>query len=307
MRGGVVTRIPVYIVVTPARNESQFIELTIQSMLAQTVRPLKWIIVSDGSTDGTDDIVKRYSRQHDWIELLRMPEREERHFAGKANAFNAGRTRVEELPYEVIASLDADITFDRDYFSFLLEKLAAEPMLRLVGTPFSETSGETYDYRFVSVEHVSGACQVFRRECFKAIGGYVPVRGGAIDTIAAITARMKGWKTRTFTDKVCLHHREMRTPQLGPIQARFRFGVEDLAIGNHPGWELFRSVYQMTKKPFVLGGLALGEGYLWETVMGRKRPVSRELVAFHRREQIQRLKWNPSESAFRRRVRATAK
>ena len=284
------TRIPAYVVVTPARNEAQFIELTIQSMLAQTVRPSKWIIVSDGSTDGTDEIVKRYTAQHGWIELLRMPEREERHFAGKVHAFNAGQARVAELAYEAIVSLDADITFESDYFSFLLEKLTADPMLGLVGTPFRETSGETYDYRFVSVEHVSGACQVFRRECFETIGGYVPVKGGSIDHIAVITARMKGWKTRTFTDRTCLHHREIGTAQRGPIQARFKFGAKDYAIGNHPAWELFRCVYQMTKKPFVLGGLALGAGYLWASVRRAERPVSRELVGFHRWEQMRRLK-----------------
>jgi biofilm PGA synthesis N-glycosyltransferase PgaC len=285
-----VTRIPAYVVVTPARNEAQFIELTIQSMLAQTVRPLKWIIVSDGSTDRTDDIVKRYTTQHNWIELLRMPEREERHFAGKVYAFNAGRARVEELPYEVIVSLDADISFDNDYFRFLLEKLAADPMLGLVGTPFAETSGETYDYRFVSIEHVSGACQVFRRECFQAIGGYVPVKGGAIDNIAVIAARMKGWKTRTLTGRVCIHHREMGTAQRGPLRARFRFGAKDYSIGNHPLWELSRMVYQMTRKPFLFGGLALGAGYFWASVRRSDRPITREFMAFHRHEQMQRLK-----------------
>jgi biofilm PGA synthesis N-glycosyltransferase PgaC len=285
-----VLKLPTYVVVTPARNEAQFIELTIQSMLAQTVRPLKWVIVSDGSTDATDDIVKRYASQNNWIELIRMPEREERHFAGKVYAFNAGRARVEGLPYGVIASLDADISFDNDYFRFLLEKLAADPMLGLVGTPFAETSGETYDYRFVNVEHVSGACQVFRRECFEAIGGYIPVKGGAIDHIAVITARMKGWKTRTFTERVCIHHRVMGTAQRSLIQARFKFGAKDFAIGNHPGWELFRCIYQMTRKPFVLGGLALGGGYILASMRGAERPVSRELVAFQRREQMQRLK-----------------
>src|SRR5580693_8159504 len=141
--------------------------MTIQSMVAQTVLPLKWVIVSDGSTDGTDEIVLRYRERHDWIDLIRMPERSERHFAGKVFAFNAGRASLTDIPYEVIVSLDADITFDNDYFRFLLERLAADPALGLVGTPFRETSGETYDYRFVSIEHVSGACQVFRRKCFE--------------------------------------------------------------------------------------------------------------------------------------------
>ncbi len=283
-------KLPSYVVVTPARNEARSIEMTIQSVVAQTARPLRWVIVSDGSTDATDDIVKKYAAVHDWIELVRMPEREERHFAGKVYAFNAGQARVKELPYEVIVSLDADITFDENYFSFLLEKLVADPALGLVGTPFRETSNEVYDYRFVSIEHVSGACQVFRRECFEGIGGYVPVKGGAIDNIAVIAARMKGWKTRTFTEKVCIHHREMGTAQRGVLHARFKFGAKDYAIGNHPAWELFRTLYQTTKKPFLVGGLALGAGYLWATVRRAERPVSRELMAFHRREQMERLK-----------------
>jgi poly-beta-1,6-N-acetyl-D-glucosamine synthase len=283
-------KLPAYVVVTPARNEARSIEMTIQSMVAQNVRPLKWVIVSDGSTDATDEIVERYAAVHEWIQLLRMPEREERHFAGKVHAFNAGQGSVQGLPYRVIASLDADITFEPDYFSFLLEKLVADPALGLVGTPFREGANDTYDYRIVSIEHVSGACQVFRRECFEAIGGYVPVKGGAIDNIAVISARMKGWKTRTFTEKVCLHHREIGTAQRGAVHARFRFGAKDYAIGNHPAWELFRVVYQMTKKPLLRGGLALGAGYLWASIRRADRPVSGELMAFHRREQMNRLK-----------------
>ncbi len=284
-------KLPLYAIVTPARNEARSIEMTIRSVVAQTVLPLKWVIVSDGSTDDTDAIVRNYADRHAWIELVRMPERQERHFAGKVYAFNAGVERFRNLPYEVIASLDADITFEEGYFAFLLQKLAADPSLGLVGTPFREnSSSEIYDYRFVSIEHVSGACQVFRRECFEAIGGYVPVKGGAIDNIAVITARMKGWKTRTFTDMTCLHHREMGTAQAGLLHARFKFGTKDYAIGNHPVWELFRSVYQMIRRPFVLGGLALGAGYFWAFARRANRPVSRELMAFHRKEQMQRLR-----------------
>ncbi len=282
-------KLPSYVLVTPARNEAQFIESTIQSVLTQTTLPLRWVIVSDGSTDGTDEIVKKYSSQYKWIRLLRMPERKERNFAGKAHAFNAGHAEVEDLPYAAIASLDADITFERDYFSFLLEKLSTDPKLGLVGTALRELSEESYNYRYVSIEHVSGACQLFRRECFEAIGGYIPVKGGSIDHIAVVTARMKGWKTRTFIDKTCVHHREMGTAQCGPIRAKFRYGAKDYAIGNHPVWELFRSVYQMTKKPFVLRGMALGVGYIWAAVRRVDRPVSKEFIAFNRREQLHRL------------------
>jgi len=293
--------LPTYVLVTPARNEAQFIELTMKSVLAQTVRPLKWVIVSDGSTDGTDDIVSKYAVHHPWVDLVQMPERRDRNFAGKVHAFNAGYARIADLQYDVIANLDGDVSFDESYFSFLLEQMVEDPRLGLVGTAFRDPSGETYDYRFVSIEHVTGTCQVFRRQCFEDIGGYVPVKTGAVDSIAVITARMKGWKTRTFTEKVCFHHRGFGTAEQSVLRARFKNGAKDYAVGNHPIWELFRAVYQTTKKPFVVGGLMLACGYTWSLIRRVARPVSPELVAFHRREQMGRLRdFVKSNLRFRR-------
>src|SRR4051812_46470791 len=122
-------KLPPYVLITPARNEIQFIELTIRSVVGQTLRPLKWVIVSDGSTDGTDDIVRRYAASYSWIEVVRMPERRDRNFAGKVHAFNAGYERVKGLEYAAIGSLDADISFGTDYFAFLLQKLLEHPRL----------------------------------------------------------------------------------------------------------------------------------------------------------------------------------
>jgi poly-beta-1,6-N-acetyl-D-glucosamine synthase len=278
-----------YVIITPARNEAAFIELTLKSVTSQTVPPLKWVIVSDGSTDGTDEIVKKYSDVYKWIELVSVPPRKERHFAGKVHAFNAGYEKVKGLAYDYIASLDADISFDEGYFAFLLGKLDANPKLGLVGTPFSEGNFK-YDYRYVSIEHVSGACQFFRSQCFEEIGGYVPVKGGGIDHIAVITARMKGWQTRTFTEKICVHHRDMGKAQHNQLFYRFKNGQEDYALGGHPLWELFRVPYQMSKSPFVLGGLMILAGYGWSMIRRIKRPVSDEFVKFRRHEQMQRLK-----------------
>jgi biofilm PGA synthesis N-glycosyltransferase PgaC len=279
-----------YILVTPARNEVRFIESLITSVVVQTVRPIKWVIVSDGSTDGTDEVVIKYSSEYSWIELIRMPHRSGRDFAGKVHAFNAGYARIRNLQYDAIGSVDADISFDSDYFAFLLTKLTEDPCLGLVGTPFEDGSHKTYDYRFTSIEHVSGACQLFRRECFEQIGGYVPVKAGGIDQLAVLAARMKGWKTRTFTEKVCQHHREMGTAVRGELAARFSQGIKDYAFGSHPIWELFRFAYQMTRRPMLLGGLALGSGYFWAAVQRLERPIPGEMVAFRRNEQMLRLK-----------------
>ena len=282
--------LPTYVLITPVRNEARFIELTAKSVVAQTVLPLKWIVVSDGSTDGTDEIVRRYTTEHPWIELFRMPERRERHFAGKVHAFHRGYEGSKDLKYEVIASLDGDISFDEDYFSFLLHKLADDPALGLVGTPFKNGSNATYDYRFVNIEHVSGACQVFRRACFEEIGGYKPVKAGCIDHIAVVSARMKGWKTRTFTERICLHHREMGSAEQNMLMARLKNGQKDYSIGNHPVWELFRVIYQMSRRPIIIGGMMLSCGYIWAMIRREQRPVPEDLVAFVRREQMQRLK-----------------
>src|SRR2546426_10638639 len=114
--------LPTYALVTPARNEADNIERTIRSMIAQTAKPLKWAIVSDGSIDGTDDIVRRYAAEHGWIELIRAPERKERNFAGKVQTFNLGYARLKEIGSDLVGNLDADLSFEPDFFEFLLGK-----------------------------------------------------------------------------------------------------------------------------------------------------------------------------------------
>ncbi len=278
-----------YVLVTPARNEAAFLEQTIKSVVAQTQRPLKWVIVSDGSTDGTDDIAARYCREHAWMELIRTPERKERHFAGKVHAFRAGQERLTGLAYEVIGNLDADITFDPDYFSFLMDKFAGDPQLGVAGTPFREGDFQ-YDYRFVSSEHVSGACQLFRRACFEAIGGYTPLAVGGIDLVAVTTARMRGWRTRSFAEKVCFHHKKTQAGAHSRLKSTFKSGYHDYLMGVSLTWQLSRSAYQMTKPPYIVGGSALLAGFLWAVAKRAKRPVSDEFVAFRQSELSRRLK-----------------
>ena len=279
-----------YVLVTPARNEAAFIERTIQSVIAQTVLPLRWVIVSDGSTDGTDEIVERYIPGRPWLELIKLPPGRARDFAAKVVAFNAGYGRVKDLPYDVIGNVDADISFGEDFFAYLLGQFETIPRLGVAGTHYLEGDFHSFRDSYINPDHVNGQCQLFRRKCFEEIGGYVPIKGGGIDWVAVTTARMKGWTTRSFGDRTFHHHRKMGTAGGSELRARFHYGRKDYFLGGHPVWQVFRSTFQLTKRPYIFGGLALMAGYLSGWLTGHERPVSPQLMKFHRAEQIARLK-----------------
>jgi glycosyltransferase involved in cell wall biosynthesis len=278
-----------YVLITPARNEADFIELTLKSVVAQAAPPVKWVIVNDGSTDGTEDIVRKYAECHPWIDLVEMPERRERHFGGKAAAVNAGRERVAGLDYDVIGNLDADVSFEPDYFEFLMGRFAGNDRLGVAGTAFREEN-VSYNYEFVGIEHVSGMCQMFRRQCFEEIGGYQLIKSGGIDLIAVLSARARGWETRTFVEKAFTHHRSQGRALHTGLHERLHVGRKDYLLGNHPVWEIFRSIYQMRHKPYVIGGLLILSAYTWNLVRGVKRTIPNDLMALRRNEQMNRLK-----------------
>lgn len=276
-----------YVLITPARNEESTISKTIESVTAQTVLPKKWVIVSDGSADGTDAIVKKYAKEHEWIELIRMDERKDRSFAAKAACFNTAYERVKKTSYDIIGNLDADISFDADYFEFLLSKFAEDPAIGCAGTRYMEENNEVANY---SYQDVAGQCQMFRRECLADVGGYFPSKYGGVDWIAVRMARMNGWKTITFNDRTFFHHRLMSSAEANKWVARIRTGRKDYVLGNHPLWQVLRVMYQLTRRPYVIGGLLLLYGYLHSMFTRVDRPIPAKLIAFHRQEQMQQLK-----------------
>lgn len=282
--------LPSYVLVTPSRNEEALLEKTIESVVRQTVLPAKWVIVNDGSTDSTGVIAESYAAKYDWIEVANRPVRKERNFAAKVHAFNAGKERLGDVEYQIIGNLDSDVLLDADHFEFLLSKFTDDLRLGVAGTVFTEEGGySSATDSFEGENHVSGQCQLFRRECFEEIGGYFANKAGGIDWIAVTTARMKGWKTRSFREKSFFHHRHLGTAERSKFAATFSYGEKDYYLGGHPVWELFRVTYRMTKRPFLIDGLALGLGYGWAMLRRRKRSVSKELMAFHRKEQMRKL------------------
>jgi biofilm PGA synthesis N-glycosyltransferase PgaC len=285
------TALPKYVLVTPSRNEGAFIEKTLESVVRQTVPPAKWVIVNDGSTDETGTVAAKYAEKYAWIEVVNLPVRRERNFAAKVNAFNAGQERMRDVDYELIGNLDSDVSLEEDHFEFLLLKFKDDARLGVAGTVFKEESG--YNSETDSSEgqlHVAGQCQLFRRQCFEEIGGYFANKAGGIDWIAVTTARMRGWKTRSFREKSFFHHRHLGTAERSVFAAAFSYGEKDYYLGGHPIWELFRVAFRMLKPPYFIEGFALGLGYGWAAVHRLPRPISKELMAFHRREQMRKLK-----------------
>jgi biofilm PGA synthesis N-glycosyltransferase PgaC len=280
-----------YILITAARNEEAFITRTLESVTTQTRLPERWTIVDDGSSDRTAEIVGEYAQKFSWITLVRNPKREGRNFAAKADAVNTALARSQDVGFGVLGNLDADTSFEPDYMEFLMRKFDADPKLGVAGTPFTQAGG--YDSTRDSFEgenFVAGPIQLFRRECFKEIGGYTASPAGGVDWIAVMTARLKGWTTHSFAEKRYHHHRLMGTAEKSPVAALFSYGQKDYYLGGSPLWQMFRVTYRLKKKPILVGGLALLFGYVWAAVKRVKRPVSPELIRFNRQEQMKKLK-----------------
>jgi glycosyltransferase involved in cell wall biosynthesis len=279
-----------YVLVTPAHNEEGFIEKTVASVIGQTLKPVRYVIVDDGSSDRTADLVRDVIAGHPWITLVRLPCRAERDFAGKVTAFNAGMAHLQEVEFDIIGNLDADVSLQPDHCEYLLAQFASDPRLGVAGTIYTQPGFDSTRDSFEGEECVAGPLQLFRRECFEEIGGYVSNRLGGVDWIAVTTARMKGWRTRAFTGRRFHHHRLMGTASTSAVGAMFAYGRKDYVLGGSPLWQIGRVCYRMTKRPFIVGGLALCAGYTWAAATRARRAVSQELLQFHRHEQRKKLR-----------------
>lgn len=279
-----------YAILTAVKNEKDYIEFTLRSVVAQSVLPAAWIIVDDGSTDGTRETAEAYACRYPWIAIISQPAGEERSFWGKARAINRAFELVKGMPIDAVANLDGDVSLDSDHFEFLLHRLEADPRLGIVGTAYVEADYDSRKDRHRDASHVSGQCQLFRVQCFSEIGGYRPIPAGGIDWLAVNMARMRGWKTRSYSEKTFFHHKPMGTGLGGVLRARFRYGYRDYLFGSYPLWQLLRIAFQMTRRPVFVGGLMLGAGYVWGCISRPERPVDVELIRFRRREQLESLR-----------------
>lgn len=279
-----------YVLITAARNEEVTIEKTIQAVISQTILPQKWVIVSDSSTDRTDEIVKKYVDKYDFICLHRREADSSRNFASQVYAVRAGAEQLNGIEYDFIGDIDADITLQPDYYEGIFEIFGDNPKLGIAGGIVCEPhNGKWIPLRTNVKWSVSGAIQMFRRQCYNDIGGYIPLKKGGQDAIAEVMARMHGWDVRSFPDIEVFHYRSIGSCYGNALVRRFHFGVSEYLYGNHPLFELTKCLYQMKQKPYLLGSIFRLCGYCWAFLRREPREVPAEVVAYMRSEQKKRL------------------
>ncbi len=252
------------LLVTPARDEAVHLERTIEAVAAQTRPPDLWLIVDDGSSDATPEILERWAAQLPFLRVLRAPQRgneaggDRLALAAEARAFNWALGCVETGEFSHLGKLDADIELPPHYFERLLERFEREPALGVAGGGLLEQGRDGWYLTKVPAYHVRGALKLYSRECFEAIGGIEERLGW--DTIDETYARMSGFSTRSLPGLDARHHRPVAT-RGGTLRGRARHGQCAYILRYSAWWVALRSLKVACSRPFGLSGLAFLYGY----------------------------------------------
>jgi biofilm PGA synthesis N-glycosyltransferase PgaC len=275
-----------YCIITPVRDEETYIAQTVASVLAQTIRPQEWLIVDDGSRDGTGRIIDEYAREHDWIRALHLPSTNVRSTGGGIKGFLSGYSCLQTKDWDFLVNLDGDLSFAPDYFERCFQHFASEPKLGIAGGTIFNKVGDELRRETVAEFHVRGATKIYRRACWDVIGGMLPGLGW--DTFDEVKANMKGWTTRSFPELEVVHYRYTGTAG-GLWWGLVKDGQADYIIGYHPLFFLAKCARRILKPPYLVGSFGLFYGWL-KAHFGRvARVPDPEFIEYVRRQQWNRL------------------
>jgi poly-beta-1,6-N-acetyl-D-glucosamine synthase len=278
-----------YVVISPVKDEERYIRTTLESIIGQTVRPLHWVIVDDGSSDRTPEIVEEYRQQHPWITLVRLARRSTRLIGfAEVVAFDAGRQMLPSDNYDFIVKLDGDLRIPATYFERLLERFEQAPQLGIASGMYQEKHGEMWRVVSMPSYHAAGACKVVRAKCFSEIRGFVFARGW--DTVDEIRAQTLGWETCHFPDLVFDHLRSEGAARGSLFTGRLHGEVYYMTGGS---WSFFllKVLHRMVVgRPPVLEGVMLAAGFLKPWLLRRPRLVSAREAGFYRRALMNRMR-----------------
>jgi glycosyltransferase involved in cell wall biosynthesis len=278
-----------YVLMTAAYNEEAHIEKTLESVISQTVRPERWVIVSDNSADRTDEIVQNYANRYDFIRFLRVSKTAGHSFQSKVVALHKGANLLEGVAYDFIGNIDADLSVEPFYFEHLLNHFQEDPRLGLAAGFVYEHDGRGFSSHWSnSVSDVGHAAQLVRRECYEALGGYAVLRYGGEDWYAQTCARMKGWRVEAIPDLKIFHHRHTGAGNR-PLKNAFRLGRMDYAFGSDPVFEVIKCLRRFREKPYLIASMIRLAGFAWPYVIQEARAVPDEFKTFLRGQQRSRV------------------
>ncbi len=278
---------PTFVIVTPARDEEPDIEHTIESMLVQTVKPAEWIIVNDGSSDGTGRIIDEYAASHDWIRAIHRKDRGYRKAgAGVIAAFYDGFNALRTEDWQFVVKFDGDLSFEPDYFEACFRHFRANPKLGIGGGVMQIMQKGRLRPEKHPIFHVRGGTKIYRRECWNDIGGLIPVPGW--DTLDELKANKSGWQTRSFSELKLLHRRHTGDAD-GLWRTSVKYGMANYISGYHPLFMLLKCVKRLPERPYITGSIGMLYGFIRGYLSKTPQVDDKELIAYVRSQQIRRL------------------
>ena len=290
-----------YVIITPVRNEAALLQKTIDSMVAQTILPIEWIIVNDGSTDKTGEIIDAAAKKNAWITAIHRKDRGFRKAGGGVmETFYDGYGRLKTQDWDFLVKLDGDLSFEPDYFEKCFAHFSANPKLGIGGgLVCNETSGQRVpDFKDDPKFYVRGPTKIYSHACWEGIDGLIKAAGW--DTLDVLKANMLGWKTCTFKEVTIIHHRHTGGAD-GTWRNWFKNGRANYIVGYHPLFMFGKCVKRVFRKPYGVTSLALWCGFIsgyWSKV--RVRVTDPAFIHYLRGEQMRALRgqkclWNGYE------------
>jgi glycosyltransferase involved in cell wall biosynthesis len=282
-----------YVIITPVRNEANFVVRTITSVASQTLLPLQWVIVDDGSTDGTAEILEEAAAQYPWMTVVRRADRGFRKpGGGVVEAFYDGYAALTEESWDFIVKLDGDLSFDPDYFEKCLRRFAGEPRLGIGGGLIyvAREYGLKVDCADDPPFHVRGATRIYRRACWELVHPLVPAPGW--DTIDEVKANLSGWRTGTFREISLIQHRETGGAD-GMWTTWFKNGLASYVTGYHPLFMLAKCVKYLWAKPRVVASAAMFAGFCSGYLKRQPHVADPSSIRYLRRQQMRYLALRP--------------
>jgi glycosyltransferase involved in cell wall biosynthesis len=283
-----------YIVITPVRNEEKYLQLTIDSMVAQTLRPQRWVIVDDGSKDDTGKIALAAAQAQPWVSVVQRPDRGFRQAGGGVmEAFYDGYRSLGEGAWRFLAKLDGDLSLSSAYFEQSLKRFELDPKLGIGGGTICNAINGSLEVesRIDPAFHVRGATKIYRRECWEQIGGLVRAPGW--DTVDEVKANMLGWSTRTFSELKIEHHRAAGEAY-GRWSNLIKNGLANYIAGYHPLFMLLKSIRRSFERPYLVAGCGLWCGFVGGYIKRVPQVADKEVITYFRRQQMNRLKGKKS-------------